>query len=522
MKKTIENKNCKKCSINFEITGEDLEFYKKVSPKFDWKVYEIPAPTLCSDCRQQRRLVFRNDRTLYNWISDNSWKRIISMFSPDKNYTIYEPEYWLSDENDFLTFWQNIENKNSFFIQFKKLNNNIPKRNIIIWWWSENCEYVNWVWSSKDCYLIFNTWLAEKCYYSNNVNNSIYCVDCSFTQKSQNCFYCIDCQKCFDVFYWQNLENCSESFYLKNCISCQNCFWCFNLSNKKYFIFNEEYSKEEYFNKIKELFKIYSLEKYNDFSKNMVVKSNIIERSENVLWDKIKDSKNVKFSFEINDCENIFYSVSCKMCKNCFLCEWLQNKQYCILNKQYTKEEYNKLIPKIIEKMKVDWEWWEFFSANLSPFWYNETVAQEYFPLNKEEILKQNFNYSDYEPPFPKVEKIIPAEKLPKNIVDIPEDILNWAIECEVSKKPFKIISQELEFYRKHNLPIPRKHPDIRHLERMRQRNPRKLFDRKCTRNVSGEVPLGYDECWKNIKITYSSDREEIVICEDCYNKKIY
>jgi hypothetical protein len=51
---------------------------------------------------------------------------------------------------------------------------------------------------------------------------------------------------------------------------------------------------------------------------------------------------------------------------------------------------------------------------------------------------------------------------------------LNWAIKCEVSEKPFRIIKQELEFYRKHNLPIPKKHPDIRHLERMKLRNPRK------------------------------------------------
>jgi len=76
------------------------------------------------------------------------------------------------------------------------------------------------------------------------------------------------------------------------------------------------------------------------------------------------------------------------------------------------------------------------------------------------------FNSSD-EQPFPKVEKIIPANALPDNIKDIPDDILNRAIKCEVSEKLFKIISQELEFYRKYNLPIPRKHPDIRYLDRM-------------------------------------------------------
>jgi hypothetical protein len=67
-----------------------------------------------------------------------------------------------------------------------------------------------------------------------------------------------------------------------------------------------------------------------------------------------------------------------------------------------------------------------------------------------------------------------------------------------------------LDFYRKHNLPIPKRHPDQRHLDRMALRNPRKLFDRKC------------DKCEKDIKTTYSSDRSEIVYCEECYNKEVY
>ena len=32
-------------------------------------------------------------------------------------------------------------------------------------------------------------------------------------------------------------------------------------------------------------------------------------------------------------------------------------------------------------------EWGEFFPSSLSPFGYNETVAQEYFPMSREDIL---------------------------------------------------------------------------------------------------------------------------------------
>jgi CxxC-x17-CxxC domain-containing protein len=79
-----------------------------------------------------------------------------------------------------------------------------------------------------------------------------------------------------------------------------------------------------------------------------------------------------------------------------------------------------------------------------------------------------------------------------------------------MTKKPFRIIPQELDFYRKHNLPIPRRHPNQRHLDRMSLRNPRKLYTRKC------------DKCGKEIQTTYAPERTEIVYCEECYNKEVY
>jgi len=79
-----------------------------------------------------------------------------------------------------------------------------------------------------------------------------------------------------------------------------------------------------------------------------------------------------------------------------------------------------------------------------------------------------------------------------------------------VTGKPFKIIKQELVFYIENNLPVPTKHPDQRHKERMDLRNPRKLYERTCA------------ECEKDIVTTYSPDRPERVVCEECYRKLVY
>ncbi len=207
---------------------------------------------------------------------------------------------------------------------------------------------------------------------------------------------------------------------------------------------------------------------------------------------------------------NSLYLWDCDDCHHCFACVGLRKKSYCILNKQYTKEEYEALVPKIIAKMRADGEWGEFFPVTMSPFAYNETVAQEYFPLTKEEVLARGWKWREQTDEMPKVEKIIPAAQLPDSINDIPDDILNWAIECEATKRPFKIIKQELEFYRQMRLPVPHFHPDERHRRRMALRNPRKLWKRECMK------------CGKAIETSYAPERPEIVYCESCYLAAVY
>ena len=48
----------------------------------------------------------------------------------------------------------------------------------------------------------------------------------------------------------------------------------------------------------------------------------------------------------------MYYSFACYHCSSCFGCIGLRNKEYCILNKQYTKAEYEQLLPRIITHMQ--------------------------------------------------------------------------------------------------------------------------------------------------------------------------
>ena len=242
---------------------------------------------------------------------------------------------------------------------------------------------------------------------------------------------------------------------------------------------------------------------------------------------------------------NLRYIVNCAGCSNLFGCAGLRNKQYCILNKQYTKEEYEKLVPKIVDHMNdrpyVDvkgriYKYGEFFPPELSPFAYNETIAQEYFPLTKEQALTQGYRWKNPETKDYKI--TIKPEDLPDHVKEVGDDILKETISCahggkcnEQCTKAFKIIEPELQFYRKMNLPLLRLCPNCRHYQRLKQRNPLKLWHRKCTcagerseNSIYQNTTKHFHEnshCPNEFETSYSPDRPEIIYCEQCYNAEV-
>ena len=113
----------------------------------------------------------------------------------------------------------------------------------------------------------------------------------------------------------------------------------------------------------------------------------------------------------------------------------------------------------------------------------------------------------EYAIDIPEGIKVIEANKL-TDLSD--EEIIAVAIKCEESGKAFRIIKSELAFYRKHNISLPKKHPDIRHKDRMTQRNPRKLREKNC------------DQCGIDMQTSYAPERKEKIYCEECYKKEIY
>ncbi len=545
-------KICKNCSQNFEVTESDIKFYKKMG---------VPTPTFCLEGRQQRRIAFRNFWNLYHRKCDATGKKIISMYSDSVSFPVYDKNFWWGDNWDPKAFGIDFDFSKTFFENYDIFNKKVPRSSISNTQ-TENCNFSNLAYLSKNCYLVFGCVKNEDCMYGKIVWSSKNCFDCYYIYRCEWCSNSVDLNDCYDTHFSTECANCVESYFLHDCRNCKNCFGCTNLRNKEFYFFNKKLSREKYFQRLKSIFpltpKILSdgriwlkNEKHTKciFPENFNLKTeecvgNHILESKNVFYGfDVKKSEDCKFLFSTAECQNCYdisftggaqksfnyecltsansndirfcqivvdssnidYSELCFYSKDLFACNGLRNAQYCILNKQYSKEEYFELREKIIEHMKKTGEWGEFFPVEMSPFAYNETVANEYFPMSKEEVLAKGWKWKDDDKKDYLPQKI----KIPDLISEVEDKICDEILACEKCKKNYKIQKSELKFYRKMDLPIPHKCPDCRHTERMKLRNPRKLWDRKC------------DKCSYEIKTSFAPNRPEKVYCERCYLESV-
>ena len=567
MSKNSENRICQNCKTNFTIEPEDFGFYEKI---------KVPPPTFCPECRFIRRLIWRNERSLYKRTCNLCNKKIISMYGPDVFFPIYCPECWKSDAWDPLKYAQDYDFSKTFFEQFRELFLKFPRQSVWQIGSNLNTEYTNFVQDTKNVYLAYSViYGAEDVFYSSNVDHSKGILDSYNIVDSELLYENIGSTKNYNCQYNYWSSNCIDCNFVLDCINCINCFNCVNLRNKQYCIWNEQYTKEEYEKKLKELnvgsykFVQDNFEKFWNFSLKFPRKYARIISCVNTIGDELRNCKNTFFTYNTYDSEDtkfayrclhtknsmdvcylnaeltyehavggsdnslnikfiingapalieVEYCDLCQSCSNLFGCIGLKSKQYFILNKQYTEKEYFEMIDKIKKHMNdipyTDkkgnvYKYGEFFPFEFSPFGYNETVVNDHLPLSKEEIIQKGYNWKE------KIENkyIITkkAEKLPDNIKDIDDSIINEVIECAITKKAFKITPFELQFYRRMNIPLPRLHQDERHKRRFKLRNPMKLWHRKCMK--SG--------CPNEFETSYAPNRPEIIYCESCYNKEVY
>ncbi len=558
-----ESRICQNCNNSFIIEQVDFDLYNKIG---------VPPADKCFQCRMQHLYAFRNERRLYRRNCDLCSKSMVTIYSPNKPFKVYCPSCFWSDNWDAKDYAQEFDFAKPFFEQFRELQLKVP-RMALLTKNSVNSEYTNHSADNKNCYLSFATFVSENVLYSSDIwNRGQDVIDCSMiTDQATLCYECVDCEKinsCQYCFLVKESSDCLYSYDLRNC---SDCFLCFNLRNQKYCILNQQYSKEEYIKKIEK----YNLgergnrksfyETFLDIIKNKAIhKESIVERSVKSTGNTLYNCKNAYYYFDAEDVEDSRYSVqsphvkdsidnyhvglpvsqliysshgivrstnitcchlsydntfmsycdSCHNSNNLFGCISIKKGSYCILNKQYSKEEYEPLRDKMIEYMKTTGEWGSFFPKNIAPVAYNETQAQIHIPLSKKEALSAGFTWQDD----------LSGTYGKETLIQIPntsdDSILKEVLKCLECAKNYNIVQAELELYQRMNIPIPDRCPDCRYVERISLRLPYRLWHRPCTCSQTSHFH-SRNPCPNEFETSYAPDRPEKVYCEQCYQAEV-
>ena len=579
-----EIRNCQNCKIDFTIESDDFSFYEKIN---------VPPPTWCPNCRCIRRMVHRNERNLYRRTCDITGKNIISIYRSDCQYTICDKDYYFSSDFDPFIYGVVYNQNSNFFDQFYEFAKKVPLSSLFVRK-SENCDYNQDMGGSSNCYLCSRTHNSKNMLYTYRGNHSSDCTDCfQAIENSEFLYESVNVSNCGNSQFLHFCEKCSDSYFLYNCVGCIDCFMCTDMRNKQCCYKNQQYSRQDYKNII-ESYKLYTyegqqktLKEFEDFLKKYPRKNLTITRSTNVTGDMIFDSNNSRNVFSVkglqncshiwdssrfSDCMDTYSGMSTELtyeatattghssnchfcvrvydgsrdceyswflqnCSNCFGCIGLKDTEYCIFNIKYSKEEYKDLLSKIKKQMTVDNEYGEFFPLYMSPFPYNDTVAQEYFPSSEKWAIERKMRWGNFEEKNYKV--TITHDLLPDNINEVSDSILNEVISCSHDgncehgcTKAYKIIPDELSFYRRRNVPLPRECSNCRHHRRLSYRNKTSLRNIQCmckgenlsngvyentVEHMHGKVP-----CDKKIQTTIDANSGYTIYCEECYKTEIY
>jgi hypothetical protein len=582
-----ETKICQNCKKDFVIESDDFNFYEKI---------KVPTPTFCPICRFERRAAFRNERKLFKVKDAFTGENIFSLYPPESKRKVVTQEEWNGDSWSAMDYGRDIDWSRPFLEQVFELSKEIPIHNLDVEF-MVNSPYSGNATALKSCYLVFNSNYSENCSYGNGIDHSKDCFDNSHIDHSEKCYECFWLKNCYQCYGTIMSVDCRNMYFSRDCIGCNDCFGCANLRNSSYCIFNQRYTKEEYKKAIEEMH-LDTIDGFNqarkkarDFWKTQINKNHQGMKNLNCTGAYVTHSKNVIESYLIRESENLKYcqymqvpinkdcydcsiwgantelsyetsicggnSYNLKFCfscwpsckdseycinmfssSDCFGCVGVKKAQYCILNKQYSKEEYEQFVEKIkkhmndvpyVDKMGRVYKFGEFFPIEFSPFGYNNTLAIQHFEMTKEkaeslgypwiEVGKGNYNIT------------LDAKDLPQSINDAKNDIVNDIIRCGKCQSAYRILQDEFAFYKKENLPLPTLCSECRHERRIKDRLPVKLYSYKCMcageKDDTGQYKNtishehGNEHCKNNFKTGFDPKLGNIVYCEKCYQQEV-
>ena len=576
-----ETKNCQNCKKDFVIEQEDFNFYEKIKvppPTFCpecrmirrmiWRNMRALYERKCGLCKKFLVSMYSDDIPVYCndcWYGGN-WdpQKYNKEYDFSKLFFIQLKELFQTVPRLFRFAYGN--QINSDFSNYSKDN-----KNVYLSYSVTDCEdimYSQNVTDSRDSFDSFGIIKTDKCSYN---------VEC---ERNYNTHWAVQSNNCIDSHFIYDCVNCQNCCLSSNLRNKKYYFKNQKLSKEDYEKTLEELKLDRY-SGVEKAISIFDKEIVMD----AIHKFAQIYASHNVTGDYIHNSKSIKYCFDIINSENIAYSqrvlnakdyydnqgsfgaelcyesvaasinsyknfftyldiIGCreceysfilKNCSNCFGCVGMTNAKFCIFNKQYEEKEYFEMVGKIKkhmddmpytdEKGRI-YKYGEFFPYNMCPFGYNETDAHDFFNIKKEEAIKKGYPWKEREKRNYKV--TIKSSELPDSILDVSDDIVDEVISCPNDgdqafqcSSAYRIMPNELQFYKQKKLSLPRYCPNCRHYKRLKYRNPMKLWHRTCMCDKKNHHNHK-GKCEVEFETSYAPDRPEIIYCEKCYQQEVY
>lgn len=513
--------------------------------------------------RLREMLLFVNHVNLYQGTSAKSGKRMLTWIPPESGLTVYDIGEWEEDSWDALDYGRDYDFSRPFFPQFAALFSKVPVYNLSnIISLMENSDYTNCIGSAKNCYLIFEATEVEDCSFSFFVVRSRNIIDSTAVADCELCYSCKNIRGCYNLKFGDDCSGCSDSFFLDSCQNCRHCYGCVNLTQKEYHWYNQPLTKEDYVQKLSEIdLGSHSTlsrerERFSTFRQTFPQRAMNGRSNENSAGNYLNHTKNCHNCFFVSDSEDCEHSLGLVRAKNsiyyaaygndseliyntvhsgdsayelrycfecwmnvqnleycgfcthgashCFGCVSVKRRSYCILNKQYSKTEYEALLPRIRSHMKETGEYGRFFPPFVSPHSYNMCATDAYLPLPREQVLERGLRWHEESS-----DNFTSTTTLPDHINDVPDGACDWTLRCESSGKPYRLTAHELRYYREQRLSPPRIAPMVRvkALTRYYALHPlQQISCRKCSSNVptvygNGSRKVLCDSCFQEQRL---------------------
>ena len=502
------------CSITrqpFLITEAEQDFVERLNRAMPHLKGLIPLSNIHPVEVMRRTVAFGNYFYLFHGESAFSRRRQLTRYSPQIHPKICAPEEFWDESIDNTAFGKDYDFSRPFFPQFEEaLSDSFIMALLQIN--AENSNYVNGAINVKNCFLCFDILESQDCLYCflhDGGNDNLLCVS---ARRSQYCYDSLNIDNCYECQHCVDCINTSASFGCYDLIGCSSCFGCAGLRNVENHVFNQPLTDNNYRTFLKTLDlgdrgrRESELKRCGDFIAGLGHEKNHLINVEDSSGDYLRDCSNARqcyFSSGLKDCgylsnsrrssncwrgmaidaeysyqsvplgsqrelycygvsggEGNIYSLYLEQnCSHCFGCTALKNKSYCILNKQYSKEDYLSMLARIIPHMIAAGEWGEPLPPRLSPHRYEHSLAHVFFePLSAAEASRRGYQRADVVVEEASGEPCDP-ETLPVSIGSTEErHVVGKAFRCPASLRFFNIQKAELAFHKRFNIPLPTLH----------------------------------------------------------------